>query len=128
MRRVPPIRYVPFLGSKPDYSMEAILRKALRDKNEVVRRDAVRLLGTMTATPEEQRRTAKALSEALGDKEASIREEAVTALGKLSPEISGPYLMRALKDESVRVRVIVVKVLREAYQRQAQQLSAVGEG
>ena len=128
IRRAPPIRYIPGLGAKPDYSMEAILRKALGDKNPIVRRDAVRLLGTMTTTPEEQVRSAEALSKALGDKEEDIRLEAVKALGNISPDISGPYLMKALKDESVRVRVQVVQVLREAYQRQAGQLQAVSGG
>ena len=128
IRRAPPVRYIPLVGAKPDYSMEAILRKALGDKNPIVRRDAVRLLGTMTSTPEEQMRSAEALSKALGDKEEDIRLEAVKALGNISPDISGPYLMRALKDESVRVRVQVVQVLREAYQRQAGQLQAVSGG
>ena len=129
VRRVPPIRYVPLLGAKTDASMEGILSKALDDKNPVVRRDAVKLLGTMVATPEEQRRTAEALGKALRDKEEDIRLEAVRALGNIASDISGPYLMRAMKDKSVRVRVQVVQVLREVYQRQASQVRAVaGEG
>ena len=129
VRRVPPIRYVPLLGGKADASMEGILSKALEDKNPVVRRDAVKLLGTMVATPEEQRRTAEALGKALRDKEEDIRLEAVRALGNIASDISGPYLMRAMKDESVRVRVQVVQVLREAYQRQASRVQmAEGEG
>ena len=59
------MRYVPVLGSSGDNSMEAILAKALDDKNPVVRLDAVRLLGQMNATPQEQRRSAAALGRAL---------------------------------------------------------------
>jgi len=108
--------------------MEAILRQALDDNNPVVRRDAVRLLGTMTNTPEEQRRSADALRRALRDEEEDIRIEAVKALGNIAPDISGPYLMKALKDESVRVRIQVVQVLRDAQQRQAGQVQAVTGG
>ncbi|MDA0745895.1 MAG: HEAT repeat domain-containing protein [bacterium] len=128
VRRVPPLRYVPVLGSKPDTSMEGILKRALDDKNPMVRRDAVRLLGTMISTPEEQRRSAAALNRALGDKEEDIRLEAVKALGKIAPEISGPYLSRAMSDKSVRVRIQVVQVLRDAYQRQAGQVETVSGG
>ena len=128
IRRVPPIRFVPGLGQKPDYSMEGILQRALRDKNPAVRRDAVRLLGTMVATPEEQRRSAGGLGKALKDEEEDIRLEAVKSLGNIDPVISGPYLSQALKDKSVRVRIQVVQELREAYQRQSGQLQAQGAG
>ena len=128
VRRVPPIRYIPGVGETPDYSMEAILQRALKDKNPVVRKDAVRLLGTMVNTPEEQRRSAAALGQALRDRDESIRMEAVRALGNINPDISGPYLARALKDESVRVRVQVIQELRNAYRRQAGQVQAVGQG
>jgi hypothetical protein len=56
VRKVPPIRYVPGLDSRGSSSMEAILERALNDKNPVVRLDAVRLLGTMNATRDEQKR------------------------------------------------------------------------
>ena len=128
IRRVPPIRYVPGLGSKVDTTVEGILREALKDKNLLVRRDAVRLLGTMAATPEEQRRSAEALGGALKDKEEDIRMEAVKALGKMAPEISGPYLRKAVKDESVRVRIQVIQALRDLYQRQSSQVQSVTGG
>lgn len=128
VRRMPPVRYLPVVGEKPDYSMEAILQRALKDKNPAVRKDAVRLLGTMVNTPEEQRRTAAALGQALRDRDESLRLEAVRALGNINPDISGPYLARALKDESVRVRIQVVQELRNAYQRQSGQVQAVGQG
>ena len=125
VRRVPPIRYIPLLGAKSDASMEGILREALGDKNPLVRRDAVRLLGEMTASPAEQRRTAEALGKALEDKEEHIRIEAVRAFGKMTPDISVPYLRKALKDKSVRVRIQVIDVLRDAYERQSGQSGAV---
>ena len=105
MRRVPPVKFIPALGQKPDYSMEGILERALHDKNPAVRKDAVRLLGTMINTPEEQRRSAGALGRALDDREEGIRFEAVRALGNIDPTLSGPYLAKAMKDESVRIRV-----------------------
>ncbi len=128
IRRVPPLRYIPLLGSRPDASMGGILSEALKDKNPLVRRDAVRLLGKMISTPREQRRSATALGRALKDKEEDIRLEAVKALGNIAPEITGPYLRKAMKDKSVRVRIQVIAVLRETYQRQATQLQAVGGG
>lgn len=127
VRRVPPVKYLPGLGEKPNYSMEAILQQALKDKNPAVRKDAVRLLGTMINTPAEQQRSAQALGQALSDKDESIRLEAVRALGNINPDISGRYLSKALKDESVRVRVQVVQELRDAYRRQSGQLQAVGQ-
>ncbi|MDP6777587.1 MAG: HEAT repeat domain-containing protein [Candidatus Latescibacteria bacterium] len=128
VRRLPPIKYVPFLGKKPDSSIEAILGEALKDRNPIVRRDAVRLLGTMTATPKEQRKSAESLGRALQDREEDIRLEAVKALGNFPPEMSGPYLRKALKDESVRVRIQIVQVLKDSYQRQSSQLQAVATG
>jgi HEAT repeat protein len=128
VRRVPPLSYVPGLGEKPDYSMEGILKRALRDKNPAVRKDAVRLLGTMINSPEEQSRSAQALGKALSDREEDIRMEAVRALGNIDPNISGPFLSKALNDKSVRVRVQVVQELREAYRRQSTQLQALGQG
>ena len=124
VRRVPPIRYVPGLGSKGDSSMEAILERALKDKNPVVRLDAVRLLGTMNATPREQRRSAAALGRALDDKDENTRLEVVRSLANFSPDIAGPYLMRAMHDESIRIRLQVVMVLRRSYET----LSAQTEG
>lgn len=126
VRKIPPIKYVPVMGYKPDYSMEGILHRALGDKNPAVRKDAVRLLGTMINTPEEQQRSAGALGRALKDPEEPIRLEAVRALGNIDPLISGPYLSQALDDKSVRVRVQVVQELREAYRRQSGQLQTLG--
>ena len=126
VRSLPPIKFVPGVGHKPDYSMEGILQRALGDKNPAVRKDAVRLLGTMVNTPAEQQRSAAALGRALSDKEESIRLEAVRALGNIDANISGKYLSKALNDGSVRVRVQVVQELREAYRRQSGQLQALG--
>jgi hypothetical protein len=126
VRSVPPIKYVPVLGYKPDYSMEGILHRALGDQNPAVRKDAVRLLGKMINTPDEQRRSAEAVGRALNDKEEPIRLEAVRALGNIASSISGPYLSKALTDKSVRVRVQVIQELREAYQRQSGQLQTLG--
>ena len=128
VRRLPPVKFVPLLGQKPDGSMEGILKQALNDKNKLVRQDAVRLLGTMIATPEEQKRSAAALGSALEDREDHIRMEAVRALGNIPVEISGPYLRRAMTDESIRVRIQVVQMLREAYQRKSGQLQSVAGG
>ena len=50
VRRVAPVKFIPTVGQKPDYSMEGILKRALHDKNPSVRKDAVRLLGTMINT------------------------------------------------------------------------------
>ena len=88
----------------------------------------MRLLGTMTATPAEQQRSAKGLGKALKDEEEDIRMEAVRSLGNISPEISGPYLRKALNDKSVRVRIQVIQVLKEAYQRQASQVQGLAGG
>lgn len=125
VRRMAPLKYIPVMGQELDASMEGILEQALHDKNKLVRQDAVRLLGTMIATPEEQRRSAAALGEALDDSEEGIRMEAVRALGNIPVDISGPYLREAMTDRSVRVRIQVVQVLREAYQRQSGQLESV---
>ncbi len=82
----------------------------------------------MINSPEEQRRSAAALGRALSDREEDIRYEAVRALGNIDPTLSGPYLSKAMKDESVRVRVQVIQELRDAYRRQSGQLQAVGTG
>ena len=108
--------------------MEAILGRALHDKNPVVRLDAVRLLGQMNATPAEQRRSSAALGSALNDKDENIRLEVVRALANFSPDIAGPYLMKAMKDESIRIRLQVVMVLRRSYETVSAQTQAVQGG
>ena len=125
VRRVPPVKYLPLLGEGTDSSMEGILKVALKDKNLLVRRDAVRLLGTIIATPEEQIRSAAALGRALHDKEEEIRLEAVRGLGNIPTEISGPYLSKAMKDKSVLVRVEVVRILEELYNQRSSQTQAL---
>jgi HEAT repeat protein len=80
----------------------------------------------MINTPEEQRRSAAALGRALDDREEDIRFEVVRALGYIDPALSGRYLSKAMRDESVRVRVQVIQELREAYGRQSGQLQAAG--
>ena len=104
IRRAPPVRYVPLLGAKKDTSMEAVLERALEDKNPIVRLDAVRLLGTMT-DPELQERAASALGRALKDPDENTRFEAVKSLSNFSADIAGPYLMKAMDDDSVRIRI-----------------------
>jgi HEAT repeat protein len=105
--------------------MEAILEHALNDKNPVVRLDAVRLLGTMNATREEQRKSSAVLGRALNDKDETTRLEVVRALGNYAPDIAGPYLMKAMHDESVRIRIQVVMVLRRSYETLSAQTDAV---
>ena len=102
--------------------MEGILSVALKDKNPLVRRDAVNLLATMVSTPEEQRRSAAALGRALNDRKEDIRLDAVRGLGNIPNEISGPYLNKAMKDKSVRVRVEVIRVLGDSYSQRTSQL------
>ncbi len=125
VRRVPPIRYIPGLGSSGGHSMDAILARALKDKNPVVRLDAVRLLGTMNATPAEQRKSAAALGRALDDKDENLRLEAVRVLANFRSDIAGPYLMKAMHDESIRIRLQVVIVLRRSYETTSDQTQAV---
>jgi vesicle coat complex subunit len=125
VRRIPPIRYIPHLGSKGDVSMEGILRDALHDKDSRVRRDAVKVLGSMTRTPNEQKRAAKSLGEALRDEDPMLRLEAVIALGNFTAKISGPHLKKALKDENVMVRMEVVRVLRAIYESSSTQVQQV---
>jgi HEAT repeat protein len=126
---IPPFRYIPGIGRKPDASMGAILEEALKDRNPLVRLDAVRLLGQMTETPAAQERAAQALGTALRDEDEVTRVEAVRALGNLSAEIAGPYLKKAMNDESIRVRMQVVQVLRLTHQNTSTQVEQVtGEG
>ena len=105
--------------------MDAILARALYDKNPVVRLDAVRLLGQMNATPDEQRKSAAVLGKALDDKDENLRLEAVRSLSNFQSDIAGPYLMKAMQDESIRIRLQVVVVLRRAYESASVQTQAV---
>ena len=125
IRRIPPLRYIPFLGSKPDNSMEAILREALDDKDSRVRRDAVKVLGSMTRTADEQKRAAKSLGDALRDKDPMLRLEAVIALRNFTADVAGPYLKKALGDDNVMVRMEVVRVLRNIYESSTAQVQQI---
>lgn len=105
--------------------MEAILERALKDDDPFVRRDAVRLLGTMTHSPEAQRRSAAALGQALKDPDDATRLEAVASLANFEADIAGPCLMKALNDKNVQVRIQVIGVLRKLYEDQITQVEGV---
>jgi HEAT repeat protein len=108
--------------------MEAILERALKDKNPIVRMDAVRLLATMNTTPDQQKRSAAVLGRALDDKDENTRLEVVRGLANFSPDIAGPYLMKAMHDESIRIRLQVMMVLRRSHETLSAQTQAVAGG
>jgi len=108
--------------------MEAILERALKDKNPIIRMDAVRLLATMHSTPDQQKRSAAVLGRALDDKDENTRLEVVRGLANFSPDIAGPYLMKAMHDESIRIRLQVVMVLRLSHETLSAQTQAVAGG
>ena len=106
---------IPFIGKKGSKGMDAdeVLMQALQDKNPMVRRDAVRLLGEMIDTPENQMKSARALGIALKDKDEEIRLEAVKTLGNIDALYSNRYLKEALNDRSIKVRVLVIQVMKQ---------------
>lgn len=110
---------IPFLGKKGPKGMDAdeVLMQALQDKNPMVRRDAVRLLGEMIDTPENQMKSARALGIALKDRDEEIRLEAVKTLGNIDPLYSNRYLKEALNDRSIKVRMLVVQVMKQMNER-----------
>ena len=66
-----------------------------------------------------------ALGRALKDPDETTRFEVVKSLSNFSADTAGPYLMKAMNDESVRIRIQVVQVLRQLYQDQANQIQDV---
>jgi HEAT repeat protein len=107
---------IPFIGKKggqEGVASDEVLVQALQDKNPIVRRDAVRLLGEMIDTPENQAKSARALSVALKDRDEEIRLEAVKTLGNIDPVYSNRYLKEALNDRSIKVRVLVIQVMKQ---------------
>ncbi|MBI2950660.1 HEAT repeat domain-containing protein [bacterium] len=107
---------IPFIGKKggqEGVASDEVLVQALQDKNPVVRRDAVRLLGEMIDTPENQAKSARALAVALKDRDEEIRLEAVKTLGNIDPIYSNRYLKEALSDRSIKVRVLVIQVMKQ---------------
>ncbi len=107
---------IPFVGKKKQgegVHTEEVLKQALQDKNPMVRKDAVRVLGEMIDTPENQMRSARVLSIALKDRDEEIRLEAVKTLGAIEQAYSNRYLKDALNDRSVKVRMLVMQVIRQ---------------
>jgi len=106
---------IPFIGKKGPEGTDAdeVLKQALQDKNPMVRRDAVRLLGEMIDTPENQMKSARALGIALKDKDEEIRLEAVKTLGAIDPAHSNRYMKEALNDRSIKVRMLVIQVMKQ---------------
>ena len=47
------------------------------------------------------------------------------ALANYAPDIAGAYLMKAMHDESIRIRLQVVMVLRQSYESVSSQTNAV---
>jgi HEAT repeat protein len=105
---------IPFLGKKDKgegVHTEEVLKRALQDKNPMVRKDAVHVLGEMIDTPENQMRSARVLAIALKDRDEEIRLEAVKTLGAIAPAYSNRYLKDALNDRSIKVRMLVVQII-----------------
>ena len=105
---------IPFIGKKKQdegVHSEEVLKQALQDKNPMVRKDAVHVLGEMIDTPEHQMRSARVLAIALKDRDEEIRLEAVKTLGNIDPVYSNRYLKEALSDRSIKVRMLVVQII-----------------
>ena len=79
---------------------------ASADTDPVMRRQALRQLGTRRAT-----NAAPALIEKLQDKEASVRFQAATALGRIGEPASVPPLLPALEEQDLFARYAVFTAL-----------------
>ena len=119
LRTIPPIRYVPIIGKEKDITTTQVLSKALKDRDLVVRAQAVKLLGILSQSSDKKikKAAAKILGIAARDSDPGIRLQAIESLGKMEEKYGNKYLLAALKDPNPFVRERVLQVLNE---RQAQ--------
>ena len=119
LRTIPPIRYVPIIGKEKDITTTQVLSKALKDRDLVVRAQAVKLLGILSQNSDNKikKAAAKVLGVAARDSDPGIRLQAIESLGKMEEKYGNKYLLAALKDPNPFVRERVLQVLNE---RQAQ--------
>lgn len=119
LRTIPPIRYVPIIGKEKDITTTQVLSKALKDRDLVVRAQAVKLLGILSQSSDNKikKAAAKILGVAARDSDPGIRLQAIESLGRMEEKYGNKYLLAALKDPNPFVRERVLQVLNE---RQAQ--------
>jgi HEAT repeat protein len=113
VRTVPPIRYVPLLGTEKKVSTPTVLARALRDPDVGVRAQAVKLLGILgqSKSGKVKREVAEVLGMATRDRDPGIRLLAIERLGEMEERYGNKHLMAALHDPNPFVREKVMVVL-----------------
>lgn len=113
VRTLPPIRYVPLLGTEKKITTTEVLARALRDRDVAVRAQAVRLLGVLSQGQDRKVKAevARVLGVAARDRDPGIRLLAIDRLGSMEERLGNKYLHAALKDPNPFVRAKVLTVL-----------------
>ena len=120
LRTIPPIRYVPIIGKEKTITTTHVLARALKDRDLVVRAQAVQLLGVLSLSPDNKikKAAARVLGMAAKDADPGIRLQAIEHLGKMEEKYGNKYLIAALKDSNPFVRERVLQVLNERQNQQ----------
>ncbi|MFA6108390.1 MAG: HEAT repeat domain-containing protein [Candidatus Latescibacterota bacterium] len=121
VRTVPPLKYVPLLGTEKKISTPTVLARALRDPDVGVRAQAVKLLGILgqSKSGKVKREVAEVLGMATRDRDPGIRLLAVERLGEMEERYGNKHLMAVLRDPNPFVREKVMAVLSGRQERAA---------
>ena len=126
LRTLPPVRYIPLVGTEKKVTTTLVLVRALKDRDVAVRAEAVELLGVLGQSPDEKTRkaVARVLGRALQDRDPGLRLQAVEKLGEMDAAIANKYLISALRDPNTFVRTKVLSVVGERERMALQALQA----
>ena len=112
-RTLPPIKYVPLLGAEKNIATSEVLVRALKDRDVVVRAQAVELLELLSQSDRDnvKKKVAKVFGDALKDHDPGIRLQVIEKLGKMEAKYGYKYLLAAVQDPNPFVREKVLSVL-----------------
>ena len=116
LRTVPPVRFVPILGTEKSIDTTDLLMRALQDRDRAVRAEAVDLLGILgqqTGDKKTKVKVAHVLGIAMKDRDPGLRLQAVQKLGQMDGSVANKYLLNALRDPHPFVRTEVLSVIAE---------------
>ena len=113
LRTLPPIKFVPLLGSEKKIATTELLARALKDRDVAVRAQAIELLGVLSQSDRDdtKKEVARVFGVALKDRDPGIRVQVIEKLGRMEEKYGNKYLFSAVRDPNPFVREKVLSVL-----------------
>ena len=113
LRTVPPVKFLPLLGSEKKIATTEVLARALRDRDVAVRAQAIELLGVLSQSESDnvKKEVARVFGAAIKDRDPGIRLQVIEKLGRMEEKYGNKFLYAAVRDPNPFVREKVLSVL-----------------